>query len=69
MDKAELLRDVAMLSQTLAKSRLGLEVSKEKDSATYRRNKRQKARMLAAIASLAQALPKKKKAPKISAQK
>ena len=60
MPHEELLREAAQQRELVTKMRLGIQVGKEKDSARFRREKRQLATMLTALGrNEAAALPKK----------
>lgn len=65
MPSDELRRDMAAQRVLMRKMRMGVELKKEKDTARYRREKRQLARMLTAFHSL-KGLKQKPKSRRVS---
>mgnify|MGYP006877780193 CR=1 FL=1 len=49
MDRTELLREAKDLHHATARARIALDVKKEKDSANYKRDRKQLARTLTAL--------------------
>lgn len=69
MDRAELERDAHALRHDLFKARLGLELKKEKNSGSYKQNKRQLSRILTAIKMKPVPLQKTAASPTVPAHK
>jgi ribosomal protein L29 len=54
MRPEDLRRDIRKSEEAIMKMRLGIKIGKEKDTARYRRSRRQLARMLTVLRELAQ---------------
>lgn len=66
MQHEDLLREVRAQQTMVEKLRIGIKMSKEKDTAKYRREKRQLARMHTALTRKKNPLNAEKKAPTVS---